>query len=88
LGTWRRLLYVAVTRAKDQLTLGVPLKFYVTQQSRNGDRHLYAARTPFIPRNMLDHFDVTHWSPPIAGGAPVGPVPVIDISKKMRGMWG
>lgn len=84
----RRLLYVAMTRAKDQLTLGVPLKFYVTQQTRNGDRHLYAARTRFIPRNMLDHFEVTHWSPPIAGGAPVGPVPVIDISKKMRGMWG
>ena len=26
----RRLLYVAMTRAKDQLTLGVPLRFYVT----------------------------------------------------------
>ncbi|WP_246195380.1 3'-5' exonuclease [Paracoccus litorisediminis] len=28
----RRLLYVAMTRAKDQLTLGVPLRFYVTHR--------------------------------------------------------
>lgn len=84
----RRLLYVAMTRAKDQLTLGVLLKFYVTQQSRNGDRHLYASRTRFIPRHMLNHFEVTHWAAPIAGSPPAEKVPVIDISKKMRGMWG
>lgn len=31
----RRLLYVAMTRAKDHLTLGLPLRFYVTQQPSN-----------------------------------------------------
>ncbi|OWJ77884.1 ATP-dependent helicase [Haematobacter genomosp. 1] len=81
----RRLLYVAMTRAKDRLTLGIPLKFHVTQQSRNGDRHLYAARTRFITRDMLEHFDVTYWSPPIAAEA--APPPKIDIARKMRGMW-
>ena len=45
----RRLLYVAMTRAKDQLDLIVPQRFYVTNQRRNGDRHVYAQRTRFIP---------------------------------------
>lgn len=37
-----------MTRAKDELHLLVPHRFYVTQQSRNGDRHLYAQLTHFI----------------------------------------
>ena len=45
----RRLLYVAMTRAKDQLALIVPHRFYVHQQARGGDKHLYASRTRFIP---------------------------------------
>src|SRR5258706_13581111 len=34
----RRLLYVAMTRAKTDLHLISPLKYYVTQQSRMGDK--------------------------------------------------
>jgi len=44
----RRLLYVAMTRAKDHLQIVVPQRFYVTQQSGYGDRHVYAGRTRFI----------------------------------------
>ncbi|WP_241565316.1 ATP-dependent helicase [Paenirhodobacter populi] len=83
----RRLLYVAMTRAKDQLTLGVPLKFYVTQQTRQGDRHLYAARSRFIPRDLLEQFEVIHWSPPIFTSATQPAPPPIDIGARMRGMW-
>ncbi len=84
----RRLLYVAMTRAKDQLTLGVPLRFYVTQQPRNGGRHLHAMRSRFIGREMLDRFEVIHWSPPILAGsmARLAP-PQIDVAASMRGMW-
>ncbi|MEO8243615.1 MAG: ATP-dependent helicase [bacterium] len=84
----RRLLYVAMTRAKDELTLGVPLRFYVTQQTRNGDRHVHATRSRFIPRDMLDRFDVVHWSPPIAGSQPAAGLPQMDVGARMRGMWG
>ena len=45
----RRLLYVAMTRAKDHLHLIVPQRFFTHQQSATGDRHVYAARTRFIP---------------------------------------
>ncbi|KQN72719.1 ATP-dependent helicase [Devosia sp. Leaf64] len=85
----RRLLYVAMTRAKDELHLLVPQRFYVTQQTRNGDRHLYAQRTRFIPRSMTAFFDDILWPPvtPIREG--VGPArpAVVDIAAKMRGMW-
>ncbi len=45
----RRLLYVAMTRAKEALQLLVPQRFYVHQQSAYGDRHVYASRSRFIP---------------------------------------
>jgi DNA helicase-2/ATP-dependent DNA helicase PcrA len=84
----RRLLYVAMTRAKDHLTLGLPLRFYVTQQTRNGDRHVYAIRTRFIPGGILDRFEAVSWSPPvIAGETRPTPAP-IDVAASMRAMWG
>src|SRR5213079_309148 len=45
----RRLLYVALTRAKDQLHLLVPQRFFRLNQSAIGDGHVYAQRTRFIP---------------------------------------
>src|SRR5947207_2911571 len=47
----RRLLYVAMTRAKDDLHLIVPQRFLTHGQHAQGDRHVYAARTRFIPEN-------------------------------------
>ena len=49
----RRLLYVATTRAKDDLHLVVPQRFFVHGQHAQGDRHLYASRTRFIPEKLL-----------------------------------
>ena len=55
----RRLLYVAMTRAKDHLTVVVPHRFYT--QGTNGDRHVYASRTRFIPEELTSKFEVTSW---------------------------
>src|SRR5947209_14595995 len=38
----RRLLYVAMTRARDHLYLVQPLRFYAHEQHRHGARHVYA----------------------------------------------
>ena len=54
----RRLLYVGMTRAKRQLTLLVPQRFYVTQQRARGDRHLYGGLSRFIPPAVAARFDV------------------------------
>jgi DNA helicase II / ATP-dependent DNA helicase PcrA len=84
----RRLLYVAMTRAKDQLWLMIPLRFYVQQQARRGDRHLYAARTRFIPAEIAGHFERRSWaavrSSPSGNSPPLVP---IDLGQRLRGMW-
>ena len=49
----RRLLYVAMTRAKQSLSLIAPLKYHVTQQHRNGDKHVYGARSRFLTDDLL-----------------------------------
>ncbi len=85
----RRLLYVAMTRAKEDLHLVVPQRFFVHQQARGGDRHVYAARTRFIPSALLPLFRTVSW--PMArertGAAPVPPPAPVDIAARMRGMW-
>ncbi|MBA4220899.1 MAG: ATP-dependent DNA helicase [Methylobacterium sp.] len=84
----RRLLYVAMTRAKDDLHLMVPQRFFTHGQSSTGDRHVYAARTHFIPNTLLKHFQRRAW--PLAaqaGARPVSAGPKIDVRAKMRGMW-
>lgn len=85
----RRLLYVAMTRARDELHLLVPQRFYVTQQTRNGDRHLYAQRTRFIPRASTGLFEDFFW-PRIersTDDAPGLKSASVDLGARMRGMW-
>jgi DNA helicase-2/ATP-dependent DNA helicase PcrA len=83
----RRLLYVAMTRAKEHLHLVVPHRFYVTQQS--GDRHMYAARTRFIADGMLDRFDQVTWPPAEASGAASAQpqAPVMQVRARARAAW-
>ena len=57
----RRLLYVAMTRAKDNLHLIVPQRFFAHSQQSNGDRHMYASRTRFIPDDILGNFRGCAW---------------------------
>ena len=86
----RRLLYVAMTRAKDHLHLVVPQRFFTHQQSATGDRHVYAARTRFIPSALLKLFERVSWpvatAEPTAGAADTRKVRV-DVGANMRRMW-
>jgi DNA helicase-2/ATP-dependent DNA helicase PcrA len=84
----RRLLYVAMTRAKDELNLIVPQRFYTHQQARTGDNHVYAGRTRFIPANICGHFGRVLWpaANESAARAPLAASP-IDIRERLRGMW-
>jgi DNA helicase-2/ATP-dependent DNA helicase PcrA len=84
----RRLLYVAMTRAKDHLHVIMPQRFFAHQQRANGDRHVYGTRTRFITASMLDRFENCAW--PASGrkaradrrsGEPV------DIGARLRRMW-
>ncbi len=85
----RRLLYVAMTRARDDLHVVVPQRFFTHGQNAQGDRHVYAARTRFIPDELLDLFETTAWpqaGPELAArGASRGVR--VDVAARMRGMW-
>ena len=86
----RRLLYVALTRAKSYLQVIVPQKFYVTQQRGVGDRHLYAGRTRFIDGATAAQFDVVAW-PVVEGRAMAMPQrpaqPVMQVRQRARAAW-
>jgi len=84
----RRLLYVAMTRVKDDLDLIVPQRFYTHQQTKLGDRHVYACRSRFIPDSIVNSFDCQSWhergqtsSRPAKKGA------TTDVAASLRRMW-
>ncbi len=53
----RRLLYVAMTRARDALCLYFPLRYY-DRPRNHGDRHSYAQLTRFIPEADRHHYQL------------------------------
>ena len=85
----RRLLYVAMTRAKQSLSLLAPLRFHVTQQRRDGDRHVYGARSRFMTDPLLATFDqrFAGRSGDDPGVFRVRSDKRIDVAARMRQMW-
>ena len=85
----RRPLYVAMTRAKDDLHLVVPQRFFTHQQNAQGDRHVYVSRTRFVPSNILHLFTATAWPVLAAQTAtrPAGEAVRVDVGARMRDMW-
>ena len=84
----RRLLYVAMTRAKSALHLVAPLKYWVPQQARHGDRHVYGARSRFIDDAMMATMEARfHGGGEPGTGATARPAEVIDVAARMRNMW-
>ena len=88
----RRLLYVAMTRAKEALQLIVPQRFYVHQQTAYGDRHVYASRSRFIPEALTALFESAVW--PIVvrevneSHPSINPAAPVDIAARIRQSWG
>jgi DNA helicase II / ATP-dependent DNA helicase PcrA len=86
----RRLLYVAMTRAKEDLHLMLPQRFFTHQQPANGDRHVYASRTRFVPNSILTLFEVRSW-PMVDDYATssrgTAQRAKLDIGARMRAMW-
>jgi DNA helicase-2/ATP-dependent DNA helicase PcrA len=84
----RRLLYVAMTRAKDHLHLLLPQRFFAHQQRDNGDRHMYTSRTRFIPDSILHFFDSCSW-PAVTAHARSGALDrePVNIGAQLRRMW-
>jgi DNA helicase-2/ATP-dependent DNA helicase PcrA len=57
----RRLLHVGMTRARNELDLIVPQRFFRYQQAKFDDRHTFGVASHFIPTSIRDAFDCRTW---------------------------
>ncbi len=85
----RRLLYVAMTRAKQDLQLIAPLRYHVTQQHRNGDKHVYGARSRFITDNLMQTMEAGFHGRDEASSKRLLPRcnKQLDVQSRLREMW-
>jgi len=85
----RRLLYVAMTRAKQSLSLVAPLKYHVTQQRRDGDKHVYGARSRFMTDSLLETMQGSFHGLAEASTKRqhVKTDKRLDVASRMRDMW-
>jgi DNA helicase-2/ATP-dependent DNA helicase PcrA len=84
----RRLLYVAMTRAKRHLNLIHPIRLYRSQQPKRGYAHMFAPLSRFIPDSVLDQFARRRW--PESGAQELVTLSRprrIDVVARMRDMW-
>ncbi len=85
----RRLLYVAMTRARQSLSLVAPLRYHVTQQRRDGDKHVYGSRSRFMSDKLLATMEKAFRGSPAPEAGRLRSVSStrIDIHARMREMW-
>lgn len=86
----RRLLYVAMTRARYELHLIAPLRFYIPQQPRMGDGHVYGARSRFLTPGVMNCLECAVWPHAIEPGVEsvsAGDPPRVDLAAKIRNFW-
>lgn len=83
----RRLAYVAMTRAKNQLVLVNPLKYFVPEQTKYGDRHVYGAKSRFLTDPVLATLKQTHWSSRPEARPKWDQTVRIDLKHRARSMW-
>jgi DNA helicase-2/ATP-dependent DNA helicase PcrA len=87
----RRLLYVALTRAQNDLLLITPLKFHLTSQSRQGDAHVYGARSRFLTEKVLKHLEAVTFQGSTFSGVDTplqgGEESTLDVSARLKEMW-
>jgi DNA helicase-2/ATP-dependent DNA helicase PcrA len=85
----RRLLYVAMTRARNELQLCVPLKFALTQQPKSGDAHVFGGRSRFMTEKVLKAMEPAVFQSAQLAAAPLadGRATTLDVSARLKAMW-
>ena len=86
----RRLLYVAMTRARDDLVLMQPMRFFIRGQARGGNAHVLAPRSRFLAHADLDAFELVGDRPYRGTGEEIADAPPsasVDLKARIRAMW-
>jgi DNA helicase II / ATP-dependent DNA helicase PcrA len=83
----RRLLYVAITRARDHLHLIEPQRYYVTQQPKMGAAFVHGARSRFLTDELLRCFERGQQRAAQASLARPALVPNVDVAARLRNLF-
>ncbi len=84
----RRLLYVAMTRARNELHLCAPLKYQVTQQHRLGDKHIYGAKSRFMTDRVMESCERVSVRTSLRGeNLQTGEAASVDVVAQIKEMW-
>ncbi len=86
----RRLLNVAITRAKQNLHLIQPLKYWVPEQPKYGDKHIYGAKSRFLTDKVSDCLESRFYPEPQAKkvAEPAERYQAFpNVTSKIRNMW-
>jgi DNA helicase-2/ATP-dependent DNA helicase PcrA len=83
----RRLLYVAMTRARDHLHLVQPLRMFIEKQHKYGDRHVYAPRSRFLTDDVVAQCERVVRGRGTAGLIAEPATAIVDVASRLRAMW-
>jgi len=85
----RRLLYVAMTRARNELTCVIPLRFQITSQPKTSDGHVYGGRSRFLNEKVIKCFDEQTFQGTNVEVAieDTSATAAIDVASRLKQMW-
>ena len=86
----RRLLYVAMTRAREELSLVQPLRFAIASASPKSDAHVYGGRSRFMNDKLLKTLEeaVFHGSRMAEANLSDAAAPeILDVTTRVKQMW-
>jgi DNA helicase-2/ATP-dependent DNA helicase PcrA len=77
-----------MTRARNELHLCAPLKFAVTQQAKNGDAHVYGAKSRFMTDKVLDTLEKFSVRTTVGvENLKAGDAATVDVVAQLKEMW-
>jgi len=77
-----------MTRARNELHLCAPLKYQVTNQPKDGDGHIYGARSRFMTDKVLSFFEQTTFrSQRGVESLRAGDTATVDVAAQLKEMW-
>jgi DNA helicase-2/ATP-dependent DNA helicase PcrA len=85
-----RLLYVAMTRARNELTCVVPLRFQITSQPKTSDGHVYGGRSRFLTEKVIKCFDEQTFqgsNVEVKIEESAADSGTIDVASRLKQMW-
>jgi DNA helicase-2/ATP-dependent DNA helicase PcrA len=86
----RRLLYVAMTRARNELTCVIPLRFQITSQPKTSDGHVYGGRSRFLTEKVIKCFDEQTFqgsNVEVKIEETAAESGAIDVASRLKQMW-